>query len=197
MITAPQGLIDPAARLQQRREERPDPHLRDPQLDVTRRCRQQPGPGPVALVRAGLDPLVRRGADRRGELGVDQLLHPVLAAAGGTAPSVSPSPSRASRSATRASSSWVIVWFLLNELLGRFSPRVTRWPTHQVDPSPTYTTSRDANSGVSCVRPGCQGPLGASVLRAAGVGQGGAPAAKRGRTTLTNPRAGAHWLWAG
>ena len=36
-----------------------------------------------------------------------------------------------------------------------------------------------------------------AVLRAAGVGQGGAPAAKRGRTTLTNPRAGADWLWAG
>ena len=28
-------------------------------------------------------------------------------------------------------------------------------------------------------------------LRADGVGQGGAPAVKRGRTTLTNPRAGA------
>ena len=42
----------------------------------------------------------------------------------------------------------------------------------------------------------CQGPLGAG-LRAAGVGQGGAPGAKRGRTTLTNPRAGADWVWAG
>ena len=50
---------------------------------------------------------------------------------------------------------------------------------------------------VSCVRPGCQGPLDASCSGAAGVGQGGAPAAKRGRTTLTNPRAGADWLWAG
>jgi hypothetical protein len=35
---------------------------------------------------------------------------------------------------------------LLNELLGRFSPRVTRWPTPQVDPRPTYTTPRDANT---------------------------------------------------
>ena len=41
-----------------------------------------------------------------------------------------------------------------------------------------------------------QGPLRAA-LRAAGVGQGGAPAAKRGRTTLTNPRAGADSVWAG
>jgi hypothetical protein len=34
---------------------------------------------------------------------------------------------------------------LLSESLGRFSPRVTRWPTHQVDPLATYTNSRDAN----------------------------------------------------
>src|SRR3954454_23820782 len=39
-------------------------------------------------------------------------------------------------------------------------------------------------------------PSWCAVLRAAGVGQGGAPAAKRGRTTLTNPRAGADWRWA-
>jgi hypothetical protein len=41
-----------------------------------------------------------------------------------------------------------------------------------------------------------QGPLGV-VLRTAGVGQGGAPAAKRGPVTLTNPRAGADSVWAG
>jgi hypothetical protein len=40
-------------------------------------------------------------------------------------------------------------------------------------------------------------PSGRGVLRAAGVGRGGAPAAKRGRTTLTNPRAGADLRWAG
>jgi len=42
----------------------------------------------------------------------------------------------------------------------------------------------------------CQGPSGVG-LRAAGVGQGGAPGAKRGRTTLTNPSAGADSVWAG
>src|ERR1700750_2691642 len=41
---------------------------------------------------------------------------------------------------------------LLNELLGRFSPRVTRWPTHGVDPLATYTTSRDANCAVPGAR---------------------------------------------
>ena len=34
-------------------------------------------------------------------------------------------------------------------------------------------------------------------LRADGVGQGGAPAAQRGRTILTIPRAGADFVWAG
>ena len=50
---------------------------------------------------------------------------------------------------------------------------------------------------VSCVRPRCQGPLGSRVFRASGVDQGGASAARRRRTTLTNPRAGADLLWAG
>ena len=50
---------------------------------------------------------------------------------------------------------------------------------------------------VTCVRPSRQGPLVRGRLRGAGVGRGGAPAAKRGRTTLTNPRAGADSLWAG
>ena len=44
-----QGLIDPAAALQQRREERPGPQLRDPQLQIPGRRRQRPGPVPVAL----------------------------------------------------------------------------------------------------------------------------------------------------
>ena len=44
--------------------------------------------------------------------------------------------------------------------------------------------------------PGCQGPP-CGRLRTGGVGQGGAPAAKRGRTTLTDPRAGAGSMWAG
>lgn len=54
----------------------------------------------------------------------------------------------------------------------------------------------DASARFLC-EPLVSRPSWRAVLRAAGVGQGGAPAAKRGRTTLTNPRAGAHWLWAG
>ena len=72
---APQGLVDSAAGFEQRGEERPDPHLRDQQLNISCRGRQQPGSGAVALVRSGVRAFVRRGADRCGELGVDQLLH--------------------------------------------------------------------------------------------------------------------------
>ncbi len=43
---------------------------------------------------------------------------------------------------------------------------------------------------------GCQGPP-CGRLRTGGGGQGGAPAAKRGRTTLTSPRTGADSIWAG
>ena len=44
----PQRPIDPAARFEQAREKRPHPYLRDPQLDVARRRRQQPAPGSSA-----------------------------------------------------------------------------------------------------------------------------------------------------
>ena len=130
----PQRLVHPPARLQQRREERPDPQLRDPQLDVTGRRRQQCGSGPVALVGAGVGSFVGLSADHRGELGVDQVLHSSFEQPAEQVLRLSPSPRRANRSATRASSSWVIACVLLSESLGRFSPRVTRWPTHEVDP---------------------------------------------------------------
>jgi len=76
MITAPQRPVDPPAGFQQAREERTDPQLRDPQLDITRRGRQQTGPGPVALVGPCLGPLVGLGTDRRAERSVNQVLHP-------------------------------------------------------------------------------------------------------------------------
>ena len=43
-------LVDPAARLEDRREERPLAQLRDPQLDVTGLGGQQPRPGPLRSV---------------------------------------------------------------------------------------------------------------------------------------------------
>jgi hypothetical protein len=67
-----QGLVDPAAPLQQAGEERPGPQLGDPQLQIPGRGRQQPRPVPVALGNAGLGALVGGGADHLGELGLDQ-----------------------------------------------------------------------------------------------------------------------------
>jgi hypothetical protein len=67
--------VDPAARGQQRREERPGPDLWDPHCQVTRGGRDGVVPGAVALGRAGVGALVWLGADVSGRLGVDELLH--------------------------------------------------------------------------------------------------------------------------
>src|SRR5918994_863279 len=69
-----QGPVDPPAPLQQRREARPSAQLRDLQLDITSRCRQQPRTVTIALGRAAVGPLVRVGADHQGGFGLDQLL---------------------------------------------------------------------------------------------------------------------------
>ena len=55
-----EGLIDAAAPLEQRREERPQPQLRDVQVQIPGRGRQDPRPGPVALRRAA-DAAFERG----------------------------------------------------------------------------------------------------------------------------------------
>jgi hypothetical protein len=67
-----QRLIDAPAPLQQRREERAGPQLRDPQLQIPRRGRERARSGAVALGGAGVGALVRGRADHRGELGLDQ-----------------------------------------------------------------------------------------------------------------------------
>ncbi len=69
-----QRLIDPAAPFEQRREERPRPELRDPQLQIPRRGRKGPGTRPVALRRAGRGAFERSGADERGRFRINQLL---------------------------------------------------------------------------------------------------------------------------
>ena len=53
-----QGAVDPSAPLQQRREERSLAQLRDLELDIARRCRQQTSPVPVALRCASLGALM-------------------------------------------------------------------------------------------------------------------------------------------
>ena len=115
---APQGLVDPPARLQQRREERPDPHLRDPQLDIARRRRQQPAAAAVALVRPGIGALVRAAPITAVNSASISSCMPASSSRRNSS-FLSPSPSRASRSATRASSSWVIAWVPSSECFRR------------------------------------------------------------------------------
>ena len=69
-----QGLIDPAAPLQQRREERPLPQLRNPQLQLTRGGRKSARTGPVALRDTIRSAFERGGTDERGRFRIDQLL---------------------------------------------------------------------------------------------------------------------------
>ena len=71
-----QGLVDPAAPVQQGGEERAGAQLGDPQRKVAGVRRQGAGARPVALRGPCVGPFPGLGADRRGELGVDQgLVH--------------------------------------------------------------------------------------------------------------------------
>ena len=124
----PQCLVDPAAGLEQAREERPDPNLRDPQLDIAGRGRQHPRAGAVPLVRSGLAAFVWSGTDRGGQLGVDQVLHALLEqpAEQFLAVTIPEARQQVSNSGIiimghRVGLSFVSTW--------SFSPRVTRWPT--------------------------------------------------------------------
>jgi hypothetical protein len=74
----PPCLVVAAARFEQRRVERADPQLRDPQLDITGRGRQGSRATTVALVRARVGPLMELGSDRCRELRIDQVLHPAF-----------------------------------------------------------------------------------------------------------------------
>ncbi len=67
--------VDPPAGVEQRGEERPGPDLRDPHRQVPGRRGDGLVAGAVALGRAGLASLVHAGADVRGRLRVDELLH--------------------------------------------------------------------------------------------------------------------------
>lgn len=70
----PQRPIDPPARLEQFREVAPRSQLRDPDLDITRRGRQQLRAVSVALRRALRGALARRRADLGRQIGLDQFL---------------------------------------------------------------------------------------------------------------------------
>ena len=69
-----QGPVDAPARLEHRRQQRALAKLGDPQLDVSGLGGQQPRPVPVALIHTSIAALIAPGADRLGDLGLDQLL---------------------------------------------------------------------------------------------------------------------------
>jgi hypothetical protein len=70
-----QGLVDAAARFQDRRKERALAELGDAQLDVAGLGRHQPGPGAVAVRDPGVGAFIAGGADLLARFGLDQLLH--------------------------------------------------------------------------------------------------------------------------
>jgi hypothetical protein len=67
-----QGLVDPAAPLQQAGKERPGPQLGDPQLQIPRRGGQHPRAMAVALGQPLGRPLMWGGTDHRRQLSFDQ-----------------------------------------------------------------------------------------------------------------------------
>ncbi len=82
-----EGPVDPPTPLQQRREERPGPQLRDLQLQVTGLGCEQAWAVPVALRGALITSFEAAGADLLGGLRLDQLLHdPPQARADGVGP---------------------------------------------------------------------------------------------------------------
>jgi hypothetical protein len=69
-----QGLVNPAAPLQQRGEERTGAQLRDLQIKISGRGRQRPRADAVAVRGAVAGTFERGGADERGRFRIDQFL---------------------------------------------------------------------------------------------------------------------------
>jgi hypothetical protein len=121
-----QRLIHPPPAFQQRREERPGPQLRDPQLQIPGRGRQDPRPMPVPLGQPRLGPPVRAGADHRRQLGLDQRL--IDRARGPPDPVID--IGRLQRIQHRKQGRLVQGHRVapLHVFLGGFTQRLTRWP---------------------------------------------------------------------
>ena len=131
-----QRLVDPAPALQQAREERSRPQLRDPQLQISGRRGQQSLSGPVSDRRAALGAFQEAGTDHALGLRIDQRLihalrgHPhALIHAGGLQRLQQFQQGRLVHS-HRAKSS--------RELIRAFSLTFARWP------STSWTTPRSS-----------------------------------------------------
>ena len=121
-----QRLVDPAAAFEQRGEERPGTQLRDPQLQIPRRGGQDAGAVPVALVAAFRGTLVTAGADRVGELGLDQRLIHRLRGLADTITDIGGLECIEDFEQGRLVQGHRVA--PLYEILGRFTQRLTRWP---------------------------------------------------------------------
>jgi hypothetical protein len=144
-----QRLIHPPAPLQQAREERAGPQLRDPQLQVTGRRGDRLGPVAIALRRPGVAAFVRAGADHRRQFGLDQslvdrrcrLLDPVFdIGALECLEHIDQGRLVQSHRVTCPSA----------RTIGVVSLTITRWPSHTWSPTPSgptsYTTSWDVTT---------------------------------------------------
>ena len=121
-----QRLVDPAAALEQRREERAGAQFWDPQLQVTRRRGQDPGAVPVSLRGPFVGALVRGGADRVGELRLDQGLVDRLHRSADTIADISDLERIQDFEQGRLVQGHRVA--PLYVFHGRFTQRLTRWP---------------------------------------------------------------------
>ena len=150
-----QGLVDPPARLEDRREERALAQLRDAQLDVTGLGRQQPRPGPVAVGDPGVGALVAAGADLLGRFDLDQLLqhHPHRVADQIDTLTGTERVQQLGHGRLRQGHRWV----LLQCATWRYTPRITpmappTWWTPPATPNPTTPGDAHVRSGVEAVK---------------------------------------------
>jgi len=136
-----QRLIDPPPTLQQAREERADPQLRDRQLHIAGRGGQHSVTVAVALRGPAIGALVRAGADHRRGFGFDELLQDHLQRGTYHVLGVRHLQCVQDLEQGRLGQGHRVV--LLRKFLGGFLRSLTRWPLNIREPHGTYTTTGD------------------------------------------------------
>lgn len=154
-----QRLVDPPAALQQRREERASPQLRDRQLQVPRRGRQGPGPVPVALHGPGIPALTPLGTDQGRDLRLDELLEHHLDRGADHVHPIGGIQRVEQVKQGRLGQGHRVFSFV--KFLGRYSRSLTRWPLKPQETGPElhHSTGRDPIRllGELTLRPGSVG----------------------------------------
>ena len=113
------------------------------------RCVKAPRPAAIALVGSRVGPLMRFGADERGCFGVDESLEDHLHTRADQV-DVAAGADRVEQLGQVKLVEGHRVGLLV--FLGRFTQRLTRWPTSTVDPVRTYTTPGDVTTYDSAYR---------------------------------------------